>query len=314
MFFNLFKKSVKPFEEGLLPVGSGHAVHYMAIGNRSGLPVIRFHGGPGSRCHADWATLFDLSKYCVVLFDQRGCGLSTYEDLLRDNTPQEAISDARKILEHLGIELKNLTVAGSSYGSTLALLFAEAHPEAIRCLLVNSIFLARDEDIRWTDETSAVFYPDLMDEMKAVLKPNESLLDGYARLLFSGNYEDMKKAQQYYGSYERCLGKLNPQFKPVTALNDWQVNSFKIALDYERHNMYLPENEIMNNIDKIKHIPTLIIHNRLDMTCPINQAWILKKALDNVTFHVLPDIGHWTPHMKNYTHKYTRAFLKKLGD
>ncbi len=312
MFFNLFKKEVKPFAEGLLPVGSGHAVHYMALGNPAGLPLIRFHGGPGSRCNAGSASLFDLSKYCVVLFDQRGCGLSTFEDLLRDNTPQEAISDACKILEHLGIEMKNITVVGSSYGSTLALLFAEAHPEAVRCLLVDSIFLARHEDICWTYETSAVFYPDLMDEMQAAMAPGETILDGHARLLFSGNYEDMKKALQYYGSYERCLGNLNPQFKPVTSLCDWQINSFKIALDYERHNMYLPENEIMNNIDKIKHIPTLIIHNRLDMTCPINQAWTLKKALDNVTFHVFPEIGHWTPHTKKQTCKITRDFLKKL--
>ncbi len=314
MFFNLFKKSVKPFAEGLLPVGSGHQVHYMAIGKQGGLPVIRFHGGPGSRCYADWATMFDLSKYCVVLFDQRGCGLSTFEDLLRDNTPQEAVEDARKILEHLNIPMKNLTVAGTSYGSTLALLFAEAYPKATRCLLVNSIFLAREEDTRWTDKTSAVFYPDLMDEMYAELNENESLLDGYARLLFSGNYEDMKKAVRYYGSYERCLGNLKPEFKPVTSLNDGKVNSFKISLDYERHNMYLPENEILNNIDKIKHIPTLIIHNRLDMTCPINQAWALKKAMDNATIYILPDIGHWTPHMKDYTKKYTRIFLKKLGD
>ncbi len=312
MFFNLFKKSVKPFDEGLLPVGSGHSVHYMAFGNRAGTPIIRFHGGPGSRCHGSWAELFDLSKYCVVLFDQRGCGLSTYEELLRDNTPQEAINDARKILEHLGLEMKNLVVAGSSYGATLALLFAEAYPQAVKCLLLNAVFLARHEDICWTYETSAIFYPDLIDEMKAIVKPDESILDGHARLLFSGNYEEMKTAQRYYGAYERCLGQLNPSFKPVTSLNDGQVNSFKIALDYERHNMYLPDNEIMNNIDKIKHIPTLIIHNRLDMTCPVNQAWALKKAMDNVTLYIMPDIGHWTPRMKNYTQKYARAFLKNL--
>ena len=311
--FSFLKKVPQPFNEGFLPVGSGHEIHFMEFGNPSGIPVLQFHGGPGGRCRAEQASTYDLSVYRVILFSQRGCGLSRFTDLLADNTPQATLADAEKLLYHL-VPNQTVIVVGSSYGSTLALLFAEKNPKIVRALIVKSVFLARQTDLDWADKTSALFYPDLMSEMKSILKSKENLLDGYHRLLFSGNYEDMKTALRYYGSYERCLGRTNPVFKPITALNDNQVNSFKIALTYERNQMFLPDNIILKNIKRIKNMPTLIVHNRLDMTCPITQAWELAQALNNVTFKIVPDIGHGSNRLNREFCKYTRQFLKNLSD
>lgn len=309
--FKLFNRVPKSFNEGFLSVGNGHKIHFMEFGNPAGIPVLQFHGGPGGRCRAEQALMYDLSTYHVILFSQRGCGLSQYTDLLLDNTPQTAISDAEKLLKQVAPN-QPVIIAGGSYGSTLALLFAEKNPKMVKALILKSIFLARKTDLEWTNGTSKLFYPDLMAEMETVLKPKEGLLDAYIRLLFSGNYEEMKTAVRYYGSYERCLGQLNPSFKQITALYDNQVNSLKISLEYERHNMFLPDNIILKNIHKIKHIPTLIVHNRLDMTCPIIQAWDLAKALDNVIFKIIPDIGHGSKRLTQESKKYTRQFMKNL--
>lgn len=309
MFFSLFHKIPKAFSEGFVPVDNGHALHFAEFGNPKGQVVVNFHGGPGGSFRAEQAEKYDLKKYRVILFSQRGCGLSKYTDLLKENTSQAAVSDAVALLKYLNIPMQNLIIGGASYGATLALLFAEKHPNAVQKLVLNSVFLARKQDLLWTRETSACFYPDLMDEMKKPLKPGESLLDGYTRLLFSGNYEEMKTAQKYYGSYERCLGKTNALFKEVTALNDRQVNSFKIALTYEQNNMFLADNEILNNIKKIKHIPTLIVHNRLDMVCPIDQAWALSRALEKCRFEIVANIGHGSDKLHTVLKKHIKQFL-----
>lgn len=311
LFIKCFRKDPKPFNEGFLPVGDGHEIHYMEFGNPKGIPVLQFHGGPGGSCRPAQASAYDLSAYHIILFSQRGCGQSRYTDLLKNNTSYEAVSDAEKLLALL-VPNQKIIVAGGSYGSTLALLFAEKNPKLVKALVLKSVFLARKADLDWADETSALFYPDLMAEMKSVLKPKENLLDGYARLLFSGNYEQMKTAMQYYGAYERCLGKVNPAFKPVTALYDNSVNSLKIALEYERNGMFLKENELLKNIGKIKHIPTLIVHNRLDMTCPVSQAYDLYRAMDNAELKIVPDIGHGSKKLSCLSKKYIHAFLKSL--
>lgn len=311
MFFHLFQKEPKPFNEGFLPVGHGHEIHYMEFGNPNGQVVIRFHGGPGGSSHVGHAQSFDLKKYRVILFDQRGCGQSRFTDLLERNTTQETISDTEKLLQHLNIPMKNLIVSGSSYGSTLALLFAEKNPDSVQTLLLMSVFLARKQDLAWADENSVIFYPDLMHDMKKALKPKENLLDGYHRLLFSDSYEQMKTALKYYGSYEFCLGQTHACFKDVSSLSDKRVNSLKIFLTYERANIFLKENQILKNISRIKHIPTLIVHNRLDMTCPLIQAWDLSQAMDNAVLKINSDIGHSTNNLKKCFQKQVDAFLKK---
>lgn len=314
MLFSLFKKKIKPFNSGWLSVGEGHKIHYMEVGNPCGQVVLKFHGGPGGCCRIGHAEAFNLKKYRIVLFDQRGGGKSTFEDIVLNNTPQTTLEDAEKLLKHLNIPMNDIIVSGGSYGSTLALLFAEKHPKAIKSLILNAIFLAREKDLNWSDKESGIFYPDLMDEMKSVLKPKEELVSGFHRLMFSGNYEQMKTAMQYYGAYERLLGSLKPSFKPVTALFDDRVNSFKVFLHYEKNKMFLKEDEILKNIHKIKHIPTLIVHNRLDITCPIYQAYDLVKQLENCMFKIVPDIGHWSPKLKKTMIKEISCFLEKYDN
>ncbi len=311
MFFNFFKKEPRPFNEGFLSVGNGHEIHYMEFGNPNGQVIIRFHGGPGGSTHVGHALSFDLKTYRVILFDQRGCGQSKFTDLLSHNTTIDTLSDTEKLLQHLKIPMKELIVSGSSFGATLALLFAEKNPKSVQTLLLSSVFLARKQDLTWTDNDSRLFYPDLMYEMKKALQSEENLLDGYNRLLFSGNYEQMKTALKYYGSYEFCLGKTDVCFKDISGLTDKRINAMKIFLTYEQENIFLTDNQILKNIATIKHIPTLIVHNRLDMTCPIIQAWDLSQALDNATLIINPNIGHSSSDLKKCFQKQVDLFLKK---
>ena len=311
MFLKWFKKEIKPFTEGWLDVGDGHQIHYMECGNPKGKPIIRFHGGPGSSAKPKQASVFDLAKYRVVLFSQRGCGKSKFTDLMKNNNPMTTVEDTVKLLNHLEIPLKDLTLAGVSYGTTLALLFAEKHPEMVKMLLLTAVFLGRKEDLVWTDEISQIFYPDLMDEMKSKLNPNEELLDGYHRMIMSDSYEQIKTALQYYGSYEMNLGSLTPQFKPLKAVYDDRVAGSRIFIDHEKNNMYLEDNVILNNIDKIKHIPTMIVHNRLDMTCPVQQAYKLHKAMPHSKLLIVPDIGHGSEKLQKEMIYHFNKFIKE---
>ena len=310
-FFKFFSPLPAPFQEGFCSVGDGHDIHYMAFGNPKGKTVIRFHGGPGGGASAHQATAFDLKKYRVLLFDQRGCKLSTSKDIYCNNTPYAAAEDAIKLLKHLKWPIKNLIVAGSSYGATLALLFAEKYEKCVSALVLSSVFLGRKEDLAWTEE-SRLFYPDLTEEMRQKIKKNESLAEGYFRLISSDSYQNIQTALSYYGQYERNLGCLNPAFRPLKAVYDSDVRSLRIFLYYEVNHLFLKENEILNNLYKIKNIPLLIVHNRLDMTCPVAGAYQLAKQAERAELVIVPDLGHVSAKLQKVLKRRTNTFLKAL--
>ena len=292
MFFGLFKREPKPFNEGFLPPKDGHEIYFAEYGNPRGEPVLCFHGGPGGCSGVGYTHAFDLKKYRVILHDQRGCGRSVYQDRFYKNTTPDLISDAKRLLAHLNIG-KKVIVRGGSWGSTLALLFALKYPEAVRRLILNSIFLAGSSDRDWMENLSGdLFYPDIMEKIKAPIK-GQALSPFYNRLL-QGNKKDINRAMGLYGGYEGIMGSecaelLKPPF------DENQIRYAQLFFHYDANNYFIGQDEILKNAGKIAALPTLIVHNRLDMSCPVKNAWLLHKALPKSKLVIVPSRRHVGP-------------------
>ncbi len=310
MFWNLFQRMPKPFDEGYLPTTDGHGVYYYQYGNPVGIPVLSFHGGPGGASRPKYAKLFDPKRYRFLQFDQRGCGLSQANDLLFRNETSYLLQDAMHLLAYLHIN-EPIVVHGGSWGSTLALLFAEAYPKLVRKIIVSSVFLAREEDYMWVNRDSERFYPDLWAQMYQQLAPNKNFFKTYEKLLFSDNEADNIRALRYWGSYEYKLGQLNPEFKPMDAVPEEKLRSARVFCHYDRNRYFIKENQILRQIDKIKNIPTIIAHNRLDLCCTLKQAWDLHMALPQSEFKIVADYGHSSPKLFREVKKMIQAADKK---
>lgn len=307
--FSFFKKEVKPYDAGWLSVGQGHEIYYQQFGNPKGFVVLSFHGGPGGCGKAKHTAHYDLKKWRVILFDQRGCGLSRYTNLLKDNTAPAAVQDGKKLLDYLKIKGK-VTVAGGSYGAGLALLFAETYPERVKQLILNSVFLMRRQDYEWVSHTSRLFYPDLIDEMRQQAGTDD-IVSFYHRLIFSDKYKDLQQVQKYYGCYEKLLGQVCASFEQTPALTDASIRFTQIYLHYEKNHFFVKENQILKDIQKIKQIPTLIVHNRLDFCCPVCQAYDLHQVLPKSKLVIVPDKGHSSPLLFNVLEKEVDLAIKK---
>lgn len=297
--FGFFNNKV--FNKGFLPEYEGHEIYYQQAGNPKGEPVLCFHGGPGGRSKLSHAEYFNLKKQRVILFDQRGCGLSNAEDVITLNDTKRLLKDAKRLLEHLEIN-EPLIISGGSWGSTLALLFAEKYPELVKKICVNSVFLARREDMEWMLKDSSLFYPDLLEEIRRQSE-GENPYTHYAKLIFTEDLGSIQTAIKYMVHYEYQLGKLDAAFNEVAIDND-TIRSARISLYYAANRYFLEENEILKNIEKIKNIPTLIVHNRLDMCCPLKGAWDLYRALSNAEIEIIPDLGHGSKKLKETFRKH----------
>lgn len=306
MFWNIFKREPKPFADGFLPVENGHSVYYLQYGNPNGIPVLSFHGGPGGSSRPKYASLFDLKKYRFIQFDQRGCGKSTYDALTEHNTTADLLNDGKRLLDFLHISDK-IIVHGVSWGATLALLFAEKYPQLVNRIIVSSVFLARLQDVAWVNQDSYRFYPDLWEQMRQQVQTDD-IFSAYYALLFSTEPKDNLKALSYLGSYEHMLGQLNPRFSEQTELDEGQLQSARVYFLYEKNNFFIENNQIIANAGKIKDIPTLIAHNRMDFCCPVNQAWDLHKALPHSKLIIEAGRGHASAPLLKRIKKELKSF------
>ena len=304
MFGNLFNRMPQPFDAGYLPETDGHRVYYYQYGNPVGIPVLSFHGGPGGSSRPKYAKLFDLKKYRFLQFDQRGCGLSQAKDLLYRNDTAHLLQDAMHLLAHLHIDTP-IIVHGVSWGSTMALLFAEAYPKTVRQIVVSSVFLARTEDYMWVNADSERFYPDLWEQMRDVYK-HKDFFKTYRHLLFSANEADNLLALTYWRCYDHKLGQLEPSFEKMSEVDEADLNSARVAFHYDENKYFLHDNQILRNCDKIAHIPTIIVHNRMDFCCTPKQAWDLHKALPKSQLQLMGGCGHSDPALLKMVKKMVR--------
>ena len=306
--FSIFKKEIKPFDEGFCDVGDGHEIHYMQFGNPKGIPVLLFHGGPGGQAKSAPKS-YDLKKYRVIVFSQRGCGKSKFKDLLEENTTPNSVKDAYLLLKYLKIHSR-VIVGGGSFGATLALLFALEYPQKVRALVLNAVFLGRKKDIDFPYKEMFLFYPEAKAEFER-LAGQKSIDSFFKEKIFSEKYKDIQMALQYYGAYEYQLGNMQLNFKTAPAITDQKINSLKIFLTYVQNNLFIKEDVILKNIDKIKNIPTLIVHNRFDFCCPVESAWLLHKKMRRSTLVINEDYKHSSSKLKKRLEKEVEPFLKK---
>lgn len=286
--FNFFKPKI--YNSGYLPEKDGHKVYFMEAGNPAGKPVLVFHGGPGGSAGLRHAYAFDRKKYRVVLFDQRGGGRSLPSGETKNNTTADLLDDAERLLDYLKID-GTVVVRGGSWGSTLALLFALRHPDRVEKLLLSQIFLADDAARKWLEEGSGLFYPDMLAKLTAETSKGRTPAQSFADMINSADLTQQVKAAALYGNYERVLGRLNPRLE-IDEITADDISSCRIYINYAAQNFMLEDGFILRHIAKIKHIPTLIVHNRLDMVCPLQGAYELHRKLPQSKLTVVPDIGH----------------------
>ncbi|MBQ8436590.1 MAG: alpha/beta fold hydrolase, partial [Alphaproteobacteria bacterium] len=265
---------------------------------------------PGGSFKAKHAQIFDLKKYRVIGFDQRGCGKSLPAGQWNHNTANDIVKDADRLLKELKI-FDKVIVCGASWGATMALKFAETFSKQIKAIIVTSVFMADDDSIKWEEEDCAYFYPDVLEKIKEGVSEWETIPVYYAGLICSGEYSKQQQAISKYGMYERLRSSLNPKFRLLDVTEECLAEN-RIYTTYAAKKFYLKENEIIKNVKKIAKIPTLIVHNRLDFVCPIKGAYLLYKAMSNAKLVVVPDSGHVSKLLRKTIKIEVKEFLKHI--
>lgn len=285
--------------QGHLKVSDIHEIWYGECGNKEGVPVLNLHGGPGSVSKPEHKEKFDLGKVWFIQSDQRGAGQSRPAGETEDNTTADLIEDIEKLREHLGIE--KWVVSGGSWGSALALLYAETYPDRVLGLALDSVFLARKEDFDWLGrrENAGQFYPDIWEKtIQKYLDHHEIKQDQFNDYAFekisNGTLEEQKEATATIRNWEYNLMFHENDFKlkSIEDINGEEINSSKIYLHYERNLAFLKPNQIIEDIKNIEATPAAILHSRFDMVCPLNQAYSLTHHLQNLKFEIVNAHGH----------------------
>jgi len=300
LFEDIRQAFIRPIQEGWLPECDGHQIYYHVYGNPKGIPVISFHGGPGSNSKKGHTFSWPLKKYQVILFDQRGCGKSLAKVPLYKNTIQDTMKDAKRLLDHLGIQKKVIS-AGGSYGATCATFFAITYPDKVRELVVNSVFTGCKKDYEKMAPTTEIFYPDAYDTFLG-LSGGEPIDDYFYDLLMSDNPTDYTKVLRYYGAFERQLGDKEVSFPPLEEVTEKDLRRFRVFMHYQKNGMFLKEGELIERAKKIT-VPTRIYQNRLDFCCPPYQAYALHKAIQGSKFFMIPAMGHGGLELRKKMHQ-----------
>ncbi len=280
----------------LLDVDSTHQIYVEECGNSDdGVPVVFLHGGPGAGCEPYHRQLFNPEKYRIILFDQRGCGRSLPHASLKNNTTQDLISDIEKIRNELGIE--KWVVAGGSWGSTLALAYAEAHPQRVSGLIVRGIFLCTKKEIDWFYQYGASeIYPDYWEDFLQPIPENkrDKLLNAYHELLTGENEIARMGAARAWSTWEAHTATLLPNSAVMDHFTEPHnaLSIARIEAHYFVNNGFLQDNQLLDNADKLNDIPGFIIQGRYDMICPMRQAYELHKAWPLSDLFVVQGAGH----------------------
>ena len=274
-----------------------HTIYYEVSGNKDGKPVVFIHGGPGGGVEPMDRTHFDPNKYKIVLFDQRGCGRSIPNSSLEANTTWDLVADIEKLREKLKID--KWIVFGGSWGSTLSLAYAQTHPDRVKGLILRGVWTVRksEVDFLYQSGTSRLF-PDAWEEYLAPVPENErgDMLKAYHKLLRSDDENIRLKAARAWSKWEMTTSKLHVDEEYVAKVSDdkWAHAMAQIETHYFVNEGFMREGQLLEkeSIDKIRHIPAIVIQGRYDIVCPVTTAWDLKKQWPDIELHIVPDAGH----------------------
>jgi proline iminopeptidase len=286
---------------GLLEVGDGDRIAWEAAGNPDGKPAVVLHGGPGSGCAPWMRTLFDSAAYRVVLFDQRNCGRSTpyagapHADLAA-NTTANLVADIEALREHLGLE--RWLVLGGSWGSTLALAYAQAHPERVTEMVLFGITTGRHCEVDWGFRGGlARFFPAQWDRLRAALPPSDrdgDVVGGFHRLLNDPDPAVCRRAAEAWCQWESAT----PDWPPRTGLAErfadpsYALAFARIVVHYMHHDLFVEDGVLLRDVARLAHIPAVLVHGRFDFQAPLANAWELDRAWPSAELVVVDDAGH----------------------
>ncbi len=291
--------SIKPYETGFLDVGDGHALYYELSGNPDGAPAVYLHGGPGAGSHTDMRRFFDPVHYRVILFDQRGSGQSKPFASLENNSIEHLVADIEKLRNHLGIQ--KWLVAGGSWGSALALFYAQEYSESITALVLSGIFYG-DQGVDWLTEEggAAAIMPEWFASYRDLIpleKRQSGLAEAYCEIMCGGSEEEIIEAVKCFTVWDTALlyFKVNHDLiREVEEDPEKFIPLCKIFFHFVHHYYKGTANrtKILEGVRGLGHIPCHIIHGRYDLICPVKNAFELHDAFPNSEIHVLADTGH----------------------
>ncbi|HEY7899738.1 MAG TPA: prolyl aminopeptidase [Caulobacteraceae bacterium] len=285
---------IEPFEHGLMDVGDGHTVYFERCGNPEGTPAVFLHGGPGAGCSPVHRRLFDPERYCLTLFDQRGCGRSTPHAGLEANTTWDLVADIERLRTRFGHE--RWLVFGGSWGSTLALAYAETHPERVSALIVRGIFATTKAEIDWYYQGGAAWlFPDLWEGFLAPIPEAEhgDLVAAYRRRLIGDDEAERLRAAQAWSLWEAGTITLLPNALAGHFGEDRYALAFaRIENHYFSHGAWLDDDQLIRDAGRLAAIPGAIVQGRYDVATPARTAWRLAKAWPKASFELIADAGH----------------------
>lgn len=287
---------IEPFDSGFLPVSPLHTLYYEQCGNPNGKPVVFLHGGPGGGTNAKCRRFFDPTVYRIMLFDQRGCGKSTPHAELIDNTTWDLVADIERVRERLGIE--RWQVFGGSWGSTLALAYAQTHPDKVSELVLRGIFMLRRWELEWFYQKGCdALYPDAWETyLNAIPKVERGdLMSAYHRRLTSPDAKTRTDAARAWSVWEGATSFLWQDKSHIesSAEDEFALAFARIECHYFVNGGFFEhDDQLLRNIERIRNIPAVIVQGRYDVVCPLRSAWDLHRAWPEADLHIVQDAGH----------------------
>ncbi len=307
---------LEPQRSGMLSLDELHTMYWEESGNPKGVPVVFLHGGPGAGSSANHRRFYDAQFYRIIVYDQRGAGRSKPLGELRNNTTPHLIADLERLREFL--EIEKWLVFGGSWGSTLALAYAEAHPQRCLGLILRGIFLCRPLEIKWFLYDLKFFFPEAWRRFSEYLPEHErsDLLNHYYRRLTDPDPAVHMPAAKMWSGYEGSCSSLLPNTQLVAHFEEdvTALGLARIEAHYFKHDIFLPDNSLLNNIDKIRHLPSVIVQGRYDAVCPIISADDLHRAWPEAHYLIVADAGHsaWEPGITKELVAATERFKARL--
>lgn len=288
---------IEPFKVSRLKVSDIHELYIEESGNPDGIPVLKFHGGPGSSSKPKYRQVLDQKKFRIVQYDQRGCGQSTPMGELRENNTQNLVDDIEKIRKHLDID--KWMVWGPSWGSTLGLAYSQKYPDSVRAIVLQGVFTFRQEELDWTNKMGAnMIYPDIWEKYVSIIPEEEKKdVEGFYQKKILEEDGDLQSLIKHFGFWEVNISALHPDEEKLVMdeyIDESEIAGTKIFLHYEKNKGFMEDGELLRreNIDKIRHIPGVIIQGRYDIVCPMKTAWDLHILWPEAAFEVVTEAGH----------------------
>ncbi|WP_193175589.1 prolyl aminopeptidase [Oricola nitratireducens] len=287
--------AIEPYATGHLDVGDGHAIYWERCGTPGARPAVFLHGGPGGGISPSHRSLFDPERYDVLLFDQRGCGQSTPHAGLEANTTWHLVADIERLREMAGVE--KWQVFGGSWGSTLALSYAETHPGRVSELILRGVYTLTKPELDWLYQFGvSEMFPDKWEAFVAPIPENErhEMMAAYYRRLTSDDRATRIAAAKAWSTWEGGVITLlpDPQLDNDFAQDAFAEAFARIECHYFVHAGWLEEGQLIRDAHRLREIPGVIVHGRYDMPCPAKYAWALHKAWPQAEFHLIEGAGH----------------------